>query len=253
MRAASKVEYLNPEDTNNYNIGLIYTKKNCTNFFKLCYYIVVVVIGHHVLNELDYFPKSLLGSGEISNMFNNGYPEYLFHLKPKFFNYYYLGTLGFHVTDLIWLVAVYELQSDFLMMLLHHICTVSLITFSYLSNLSNVGCIVLFLHDFTDIFVYITRIFLNTRTKEIIKVSSGVLLLIVYIYTRIYVFGDLLVKVFNGLSSHLNWVNQTLWGFLCFLFILHLYWVYLILKKIFTALFMNKYEDSFRVNGKKST
>lgn len=252
MRAASKLEYLNPEDPQNYSIGLIYTKKNCTNFFKLCYYLVVVAIGLWILKDLDYFPVTLGGSGQVSKMFAAGFPEYLFHLKPKFFNYYYLGTLAFHITDLIWLVAVYELQSDFLMMLLHHICTVSLVTFSYLSNYSNVGCIVLFLHDFTDVFVYITRIFLNTRSKEIVKVGSGVLLLVVYLYTRIYVFADLLVKTYNGLSTHFNWVNQTLWGFLCFLYVLHVYWVYLILKKIFTALFMHKYEDSFEVD-KKST
>ena len=253
MRAASKEEYLNPEDTHNFNIGLIYTKKNCTNFFKLSYYIVVVIIGHYILKQLDYFPKNLLGNGDVSNLFIGGFPSYIFHIKPQLFNYYYLGALAFHLTDLIWLVGVYELQSDFLMMLLHHTCTISLITFSYLSNYTNVGCIVLFLHDFTDIFVYITRIFLNTRTKEIIKVSSGIFLLLIYIYCRIYVFGDLLVKVFYGLISHLNWVNQTLWGFLCFLYVLHLYWVYLILNKIFNALFMNKYEDSFKVNDKKST
>lgn len=252
MRAASKTEYLNPEDTQNYSIGLIYTKKNCTNFFKLCYYLVVVTIGLIVLKDLDYFPVNLGGKGEVSKMFEGGYPHYLFHSKPKYFNYYYLGTLAFHITDLIWLVAVYELQSDFLMMLLHHICTVILITFSYLSNYSNVGCIVLFLHDFTDIFVYITRLFLNTRSKEVVKVSSGILLLLVYLYTRIYVYGDLLIQTYIGLTSHFNWVFQTLWGFLCFLYILHLYWVYLILKKIFTALFMNKYEDSFKVD-KKST
>jgi len=211
-----------------------------------------VTLGLLVLKDLDYFPVTLGGNGEVSIMFEAGFPGYILHTKPKFFNYYYLGTLAFHITDLIWLIFVYELQSDFRMMLLHHICTVSLITFSYLSNLSNVGCIVLFLHDFTDIFVYITRIFLNTKTKEVVKVSSGILLLLIYLYTRIYVYGDLLVKTYIGFSSHFNWVNHTLLGFLCFLFVLHLHWIYLIFNKIIMALFMNKYEDSFKVD-KKST
>lgn len=251
MRKASKKEFLNPENEQAYKLGLIYTKKNCTNFFKLCYYITVSYIGVQVLKELDYFPTSLFGSGDMSRMFEKGFPDYIFLSKPKFFNYYYLGTLAFHMTDLIWLILFYELQSDFLMMLLHHICTVSLITFSYLSNYTNVGCIVLFLHDFGDIFVYIARLFTNTRSFNIVKVLSGVVLLIVFIYTRIYVFGDLLVKTYFGISSHFNWVNQTLYGFLCFLYILHVYWVYSIGKLILRALFFNKYEDSFKV--KKTT
>jgi hypothetical protein len=189
-----------------------------------------------------------LGTGEISAMFKKGFPDSFFHIKPLYFNIYYLGALAFHITDLIWLIGIYELQTDFLMMLLHHMCTISLITFSYLSNYSNVGSIVLFLHDLGDIFVYIVRIFLNTRAPEILKISSGILLLVIYVYTRIYVFMDLLIEVFKGISTHFNWVNKCLWGFLVFLYILHLYWVFLILKKIFSALFMKTYEDTFKVN-----
>jgi len=133
------------------------------------------------------------------------------------------------------------------MMLVHHMCTISLITFSYLSNYSNIGCIVLFLHDFGDIFVYITRIFLNTRAPEFLKVSSGVLLLAVYIYTRIYVFGEVILELYRGISTHFNLVNKSLTGLLVFLYILHLYWVFLIIKKICSALFMKSYEDTFKV------
>ncbi|MFM1912849.1 MAG: hypothetical protein RIR51_687, partial [Bacteroidota bacterium] len=82
-----------------------------------------------------------------------------------------------------------------------------------------------------------------------IKVSSGIVLLICYLYTRIFVFGDLLVDTYKGLSTHFNWVNKNLLGFLGFLYILHLYWVFLILKKIFTALFMKNYEDTFTVKN----
>lgn len=228
-------------------MGLIYAKKNCTNFFKLCYYIFIVIVGYNVLKDLPYLPKSLCGNGEISAMFEGGFPNSFYHKKPQFFNEYYLGTLAFHITDLIWLLWIYELQTDFLMMLVHHICTISLITFSYLSNYSNIGCIIIFLHDFGDIFVYVARIFLNTKAPEFTKVSSGILLLLVWIYTRAYVFGGMILDTYTGISSHFNWVNINLLGFACFLYILHLNWIYLIFKKIMTALFVKKYEDTFKV------
>lgn len=180
-------------------------------------------------------------------MFKEGFPNCFFHSKPEYFNYYYLGALAFHITDLIWLLGIYELQTDFLMMLVHHFCTISLITFSYLSNYSNVGCIVIFLHDIGDIFVYIARIFLNTKAPEFTKVSSGILLLLVWIYTRIYVFGGMLFDIYDGISTHFNWININLVTFLCFLYVLHCYWVFLIFKKICTALFVKKYEDTFKV------
>ena len=247
MRYVSKIEYLDENDTTNYKLGLIYTKKNCTNVFKLFYYIFIVVIGFLVLKDEDYFPKALMGTGTFSNVFKNGYPDLFFHTKPAYFNYYFLGCLAFHITDLIWLVFIYELQTDFLMMLLHHMCTVSLIVMSYLSNYSNIGSVILFLHDFGDIFVYITRLFLNTNSNDFLKVLSGFVLLLVFGYTRIYVYGIILYETFHGLSTHFNMVNKTLWGLLCFLYILHVLWVYMILKKISTALFVRKYEDSFKI------
>merc|ERR1711957_1081743 len=88
-------------------------------------------------------------------------------------------------------------------------------------------------HDFGDIFVYIARIFLNTKAPEWTKGSSAVLLLLVWIYTRIYVLMYIIIDIYIGFSTHFNLVNRTLWSLLCFLFILHCYWVFLIGKKIF--------------------
>jgi hypothetical protein len=243
----SKEEFLNPDDKEKYKLGLIYAKKNSTNFFKLFYYTLISISGYLVLHNLPYFPKLLFGNGKYSQMFEAGYPDCFYHEKPDYFNIYYLGALAFHITDLIWLLGVYELQSDFLMMVVHHICTISLITFSYLVNYSHAGSIIIFLHDTGDIFVYIARIFLNTKAPEWTKVSSAVLLLLVWIYTRIYVLMFIIIDIYVGFSTHFNLVNRTLWSLLCFLFVLHCYWVFLIGKKIFFAVFAKKYEDTFKL------
>lgn len=243
----SKKEYLNTEDTEKYNIGLIYAKKNATNFFKLCYYIFISCFGYYILKDLDYLPTTLGGSGVFSNMFKDGFDKSFFFAKHEYFNYYYLGALAFHITDLIWLLGIYELQSDFLMMLVHHFCTISLIVFSFLSNHSNYGSIVIFLHDIGDIFVYIARILLYIRVPEFLKVGSGILLLLVWIYTRLYVFADVITGTWTGINLNANWVNLNLVYFLCFLYILHCYWVFLIFKKVCAGIFAKKYEDTFKV------
>ena len=251
MKLALNKEYTNPEDENNFKLGLIYTNKNATNIFKLFYYIFITIVGYYVLHELEYFPKSLGGNGDIALIFNKGHPETFFHIKPKYFNYYFLGALAFHLTDLFWLIFFYELQSDFLMMFLHHLCTIALVVFSYLSNYSNIGSVILVLHDFGDIFVYIARLSLNTNSRKSTKLSTGILLIIVYIYTRIYALGDMLYTIMDYILLVQNWIESTMMIFQCFLYVLHIYWVYLITKKVVTAAYFNKYEDSFELKIKK--
>jgi hypothetical protein len=236
-------KYLNSQDEANFALGKVYIKKLSTNIFKLIFYTIMVTLGYVLLSQLDYFPRSLGGSGELMNMFSKGYPDAFYHWKPKYFDMYYLTALGFCVTDLIWLFFIYELQSDFVLMLLHHVCTISLISFSYLTNWSNIGCIVLFLHDVGDIFVYITRIVINTDLKSWVKLSTASGLIIVYIYTRIYVFADVIMSIIRGVTWGFTWPTISLTVFLCFLFIMHMNWVYLILKKIIMGLYGNKIED----------
>lgn len=246
-------KYKNPEDKELYALGRVYMKKTATNIYKLFFYFFMVIFGYRILSQLDYFPTSLGGSGYIMRMFETSFPEFFYHWKPDYFDIYYLTSLGYCMTDLIWLIFIYELQSDFVMMLLHHVCTISLISFSYLTNWSNIGCIVLFLHDLGDVFVYWTRIIINTDIKSIFTIFSAVILLIVFIYTRIYVFGEAILSIVKGISWDYYCGDICLTLFLCFLYIMHINWVYLILKKILKAMFENKCEDTASVKKVSKT
>jgi hypothetical protein len=243
----SKKEFLNTEDTEKYKLGLIYAKKNSTNFYKLIYYTIISIIGFYVLYDEPYFPKVLFGNGDMKVIFKLPFPECFYLEKPNYFNLYYLGALAFHVTDLIWLLGVYELQSDFVMMLVHHICTISLITFSYLSNYFHGGSIILFLHDFGDIFSYIARLSMNTSAPEWSKLATGILVLLVWIYTRIYALAFVIWDIYLILRTHWSIVNRILLTLQVFLYILHCFWVYMIFKKILDAVFAKKYSDTFKI------
>jgi len=240
-------KYKNPEDEENFKIGEIYAKKMATNVFKCFYYVFITLFGYYVLTQTNYFPTTLGGHGNLMNIYEGGQPAMMFHVKPNYFNLWYMIALAYNITDLVWLGFFYELQTDFLMMLLHHVCTISLVSFSYLSNYSHIGSVVLSLHDTSDIFVYITRFWINSDVMKFIPVMSGVALLIIFIYTRIFVLGTLIYSMFVGIPDW-NSTISVLYVFLIFLYFMHLFWVYLILKRIILAVFKNKIGDTYKIN-----
>jgi ceramide synthetase len=240
------IKYKDPSNVEDFSLGKIYTKKLCQNFYKVFFYIANVYFGYNVLKDVEFFPTWLGGKGDFANLYKDEKMNIFFD-KPAYFNLYYMIYLSHNLTDLVYLLFIYEKQTDFPLMFLHHSCTISLIVFSYLTNHSNFGVIVMFIHDIADILVYYMRSVINTDVPEFIKITGGVKLLIVYIYTRIFVFGKLLYSCY--VEKH-DWdiAFTTLWVFLDFLFTIHLYWLFQILKKLYNALFKKEISDtaSFR-------
>lgn len=223
-------KYKDPSKEEDFKMGEVYKKKLTMNLFKATYYTLIVLFCFFSCRDAPYFPYELGGSGDMINIFQNGVPGYIFFYKPNLFIYYYQISLGYVFVDMIWLLFVYETQSDFPIMLLHHSITISLVVFSYISNFSQIGIIVFFLHDFTDIFVYLTRIVINTGIKDRYKYAFCALFLFLYIYARIYVFGKLIYLVGVNLNDW-NMYSIVLWYFKCILMVMHIYWVYEIILR----------------------
>jgi len=162
---------------------------------------------------------------------------------PPLFKVFYMNFLAHNLTDLLYLIFVYEQQTDFPLMLFHHTCTISLIFFSYITNHSQIGAMVMILHDAADIVVYIIRTRVNSDEAGPIKVFYGVSLLVVYFYMRLFVFGKLILCCLEN-QTDWNLMYTTLWRFMCFLYLIHCYWLFLILKKIYNALFKKEYTDT---------
>ena len=159
--------------------------------------------------------------------------------------------LSYFISDLVGLFREAK-QTDFINMLLHHICTISLIVFSHLVHYSNVGSIVLILHMESDIFVHITRFFLQTDVPEIIKDVSGLILVFNFLYTRIYVLGDIIYVLY----MYVTWKGIIDWFLLIFLsiiYIMHINWAIMLLQKMFALFMGTKLNDTrdFKVNINK--
>ena len=207
-------------------------KKVSMHCYKCFMYLFLSVFGYYILKDITFFPKSLLGHGRLQNMFINGYPKSFFFYKPPLFDFYYMLCLSYFTSDLIWLLFINERQTDFVDMLLHHSCTITLIIFSHLTHYSNVGSIILLLHMESDIFVHLTRIFLRTDVMEIIKDISGLILVFNFIYMRIYVLGEIIYVLY----TYVTWKGTVDWFLLILLvmiYILHINWTIVLIQKMF--------------------
>jgi ceramide synthetase len=216
-------------------------------------YLLLTAFGYYVLKDLNYFPKELLGKGWLPNMFTKGYPNSFYLEKPPYFDFYYMLCLSYFSSDLIWLLFINERQTDFINMLLHHVCTISLIVFSHLVHYSNVGSIVLFLHTETDIFVHLTRFLLQTDVPEIFKNISGITLVFNFLYVRIYVLG----KIIYVLYTYITWkgpVDSFLLIFLAIIYLMHINWALMLLQKMFALFMGTKLYDTrgYKISEEKS-
>lgn len=234
--------------------GDIYTanrNKIVNHFFKLLYYSSVSIIGHCICVNLKFFPWELFGNNDFMDIFKDGMPGQLFFYKPEYFDIYYLTTLAFVILDLYYLIFVNERQSDYVLMLLHHVCTISLVSYSFLTNGSHVGVIVFYLHDLTDVFVSITRITILTDMNDTIKSITAGTLLISFVYFRLVVFGKYIYQTLMYLNDwHI--FNIILWPFLCLLYFMHIYWVYSIAKRLSSKKLEDVGIKKEKENGKKN-
>ena len=243
-----KKSYRFPQNEKDRELGKKYRIKLPSHAYKFTIYFTLTIVGYIILKDLNYFPKSLLGKGWLPNMLINGYPNSFYHHKPPFFDIYYMFCLSYFASDFIWLLLE-DKQTDFINMLLHHVCTVSLIVFSHLVNYSNVGSIVLFLHMETDVFVHMTRFLLQTDFPEVIKNISGVSLVFDFLYVRVYVFGDII----RVLYVYITWKGVIDWFliiFCSFIYLMHINWAIMLLQKMFALCFGTRLYDTreYKIN-----
>ncbi|KAH8871231.1 Ceramide synthase 3 [Schistosoma japonicum] len=168
--------------------------------WRLCYYTIMFLYGLFALYDKSYF-------WDVKETMLN----YPYHVLTPEIHWYYMVQLGYYTASSIWIF--YEVKrSDFKVLLGHHISTVSLLVFSYLTNFHRIGAIVLLLHDIADCWM---------EAAKICKYINKNLASEVVIWTTIK-----LGPVENGIYPGYVIMN----GFLLVLQILHIYWFCLIVK-----------------------
>ncbi|CAH8557219.1 unnamed protein product [Schistosoma mattheei] len=204
-------------------------KRNCEKFptivklveseWKLCYYttmffVRIICVARFLLLDVR------------DTMMN-----YPYHVLTPEIHWYYMVQLGYYTASLLWIF--YEVKrSDFKVLLGHHISTVLLLTFSYITNYHRVGAVVLILHDIADCWMEAAKI-CKYVNKQLATEVLFYIFVPVWIVTRLTYFPLWVIWATFKFSIFVNGPYPAVLimvGFLLVLQILHIYWFCLIVK-----------------------
>jgi hypothetical protein len=197
------------------------TEKFVHNFWLATYYIFVTSIQYGLLCNDDW------NSYEFLTDFSN---------KPKF-NFIYCYLTYYYLQDL-YTTIVNKNTKDRNIYLVHHIATLVLLSCSYLYNYHNVGMVISFIHNLSDIFLPIgkclnyagsyvkNRNFIIRSAIDISGIVVYIVFAIVFIYSRLILlnttinavpwderFYHLIVCLRILYCMHIGWTIQILTAF----------------------------------------
>jgi TLC domain len=153
--------------------------------------------------------------------------------------------MGYHIGQLVTQIVFEDWKkSDFIEMTLHHAVTVYLFGFSYMGNFI-IGGPVTFLHNWADVAISFTRIWNETIHYKTIAMYSFIISQLVWGYTRLYVFGQLIVSCMTLEVFLYSSCIQPIFGFLLgSLYVLHVYWLTLMLRITYKTAMGQDLDDS---------
>lgn len=165
------------------NLRLQKSMKSTEALFKGIYFTFTVTVGTIIFQQTTFLPRCLFPmnpDARHENMYEN-YP-----LMPygEQFRIYFIGSLGYHLLKTFEQVTAPVKRSDHIEMMLHHGLTVILILGSYMLNLLECGCLIIYIHDIADIFGHLGKCFGDTHFG-FIKNIVAVCLWFSWLYTRL--------------------------------------------------------------------
>lgn len=149
---------------------------------------------------------------------------------------------GFYVHSIYATLYMDAVRKDFFAMLVHHVLTVSLLTFSYCTKYHKTGILVLFCHDVSDVMLEFTKlnVYLKNRNgkyypfHEYISNIGFVGFALVWFVFRLYWFPLRILYTSSVISTHVAayrgaglylFFNSMMW----ILLVLDIYWFYFIM------------------------
>jgi len=130
-------------------------------------------------------------------------------------------------------------------MFIHHLTTIALLSFSWTCNLTRCGALVLIVHDFSDIFLELAKMFHYAKLNTPCDVIFGIFV-VAWIFTRLGLFPTWIL--FSATIEAPQMVEMfpayyIFNGLLSVLLVLHVIWTYFILKIAFHAVLAKKDEE----------
>ncbi|XP_065108391.1 ceramide synthase 6 [Paramisgurnus dabryanus] len=146
-------------------------------------------------------------------------------------HYYYILELSFYLS-LLFSQFTDIRRKDFLLMFLHHVATISLITFSYVNNMARVGTLVMCLHDATDVLLEAAKMANYAKCQRLCNLLF-VMFALVFISSRLGVYPVWILNSTVFESWEIVGLFPSWWVFnllLVMLQAMHIFWSYLIVR-----------------------
>ncbi|KAL5007544.1 hypothetical protein ScPMuIL_016350 [Solemya velum] len=159
-----------------------------------------------------------------------GYP---YHHVTNGVYWYYILEVGFY-WSLVMTLLVDLKRKDFTEMVVHHAVTILLLLFSWVTNYTRVGTMVLALHDVADIWLQLAKLFTYFKYKRTSEVFF-VIFIITWVISRLIFFPVRIIhSIFVDLNKYiLPVVSLYIFkGLLLTLQVLHFIWTYFIIKAV---------------------
>lgn len=164
------------------------------------------------------------------------------HLKPSI-KLIYMCQCGFYIYSISALLTWETRRKDFAVMMSHHVVTVILISYSYITRFFRIGSIILALHDASDVFMEAAKVFKYSEKEFGASVCFGLFalswLVLRLIYFPFWVIRSssyyilLCLNLSDTYHASLYYVFNTM---LLTLLVFHIYWWFLICAMIMRQL-----------------
>ncbi|XP_063068723.1 ceramide synthase 6-like [Engraulis encrasicolus] len=192
----------------------------CDSMWKFAFYVYIFTYGVRYLKQTPWLHNT-------RECWHN-YPNQPLTVEV---HYYYLLELSFSLS-LLMPQLTHVRRKDFLLTLTHHFLSVSLIVFSYVSNMVRAGTLVMCVHDSAEVLLEASKMAKYARFKRFCNLLFVVFTLI-FITSRLALYPAWVLKTTVFESWSLLGLFPSWWllnGMLMLLLMLHCLWTYLILR-----------------------
>ena len=153
--------------------------------FQLAWFVFILAYGYSVIKDTPIHHFWIGGAQTDHKGLYEGMP---FHDDPEMFMYCLISH-SYHFMHLIETLFINERQNDFEQMLVHHTATNILLFNSNLGSCHRYGAVLLFIHDVSEVFVKIARIFSSMEGYDVSSFILGFLpMIITWVWFRLLYF-----------------------------------------------------------------
>ena len=169
-------------------------------------------------------------------------------------NFAYALDMAYYTYAIPYCILFEEKREDFWATFAHHVVTVALIAYSYVLGFTKVGVVILFLHDICDPWLELAKLFryggVEWAANALFVVFTVTWIAMRDVYYPLWVIRSVLYDAYDMVvgaagatrQSFPHW--ETLSAMLIFLWVLHVFWTYVILKIAVQAVRQGSVDDT---------